>query len=339
MRVLIVRLSAIGDVVFALPLAAALRKARPDAFIGWIVEEPAAALLAGNPLLDWIKVVPKKWLKRPSLVAEIRRDLRAQRFDIALDPQGLTKSAAAAWLSGAKTRIGFAKPASWEIAPWLNNTLLQPEGTHVVDINRSLLRALGAFGIEPPAPGTADFTFPPCGDRDAQTIAAFTAALPASAFALMAPWGTFTSKLWPLDRFLALARRLRDAHGFPSAMLGHGERERSAVADLAARSGGALVPAPDVGLVGVIELARRARVVVGCDSFPTHAAAAAGCPTVGLFGVSDPARVGPYYPATGKGIFAKLTLVRSRRERKLLGNENMLALGVDAAFAACEDFL
>lgn len=339
MRVLIVRLSAIGDVVFALPLAAAVRRARPDAFIGWIVEEPAAALLAGNPLLDWVKVVPKKWLKKPSLIAEIRRELRAQRFDVAIDPQGLTKSAGAAWLSGARTRVGFVRGASWELAPWLDNVRLAPVGMHVVDINLSLLRGVG---IDVPVPGAGEFVFPGCGEKDLAAIDAFLgggAAAAAKGVALMGPWGTFSSKLWPLERFLELAKRLRSECGLVSVMLGHGLKERYAVDTLAEGSSGTLLTAPDVGLIGVIEMARRARIFIGCDSFPTHAAAAAGCRTLGLFGVSDPARVGPYFAATGRGIFANLTLVKSRRERSALGNENMLALGVDAVFAACKEML
>jgi ADP-heptose:LPS heptosyltransferase len=333
LRILIVRLSAIGDTIHSLPLAAAIRRARPDAFIGWIVEKPAAALIAGNPLLDWVKIVPKGWLKKPSLIAEIRRELRAQRFDTAVDVQGLTKSATAAWLSGAKTRIGFTKGESRELAPWLDNVRIAPAGTHIVDKSLSLLRGIG---IAPPERG--EFVLPPCGEADARAVDAFARGFGDAGFVLLGPWGSFDAKLWPLERFLQLAERLRGEFGTVSAMLGHGEKERSAVGNLAEKSGGALVAAPDVGLVGVAELAQRARLFVGCDSFPMHAAAAAGCGTIGLFGVTDPERLGPY-GERGRGIFAKLTLPASTRERRLLGNENMLALEVGRVFAACAEML
>ncbi len=335
-RILIVRLSAIGDAVHSLPLAAAIRRARPQAYIGWIVEQPAAALIENNPLLDWVKTVPKGWLKRPSLIAEIRRELKARRFDAAVDVQGLTKSAAAAWLSGAKTRLGFTRGESRELAPWLDNLKAAPLGTHIVDKNLGLLRALG---IEPPAQGGAEFVFPPCGAEEARAIDAFAGGIHGSGgFALMGPWGSFAAKLWPLERFLDLAKRLRSGHGLLSVMLGHGPKERFAADSLAEKSGGALVAAPDVGLVGVAELARRARLFVGCDSFPMHAAAAVGCKTLGLFGVTDPARLGPYGPK-GRSVHAGLTLPKSTRERRELTNENMLALTVDTVFGECGELL
>ncbi len=334
MRILIVRLSAIGDTVHSLPLAAAIRRARPDAFIGWVVEKPAAALIENNPLLDYVRVVPKGWLKKPSLVAALRRDLAAQRFDVAVDVQGLTKSAVAARLSGANIRVGFTRGESRELAPWLDNVRLAPEGTHIVDKSLSLLRGIG---IEVPLRG--EFVLPPCGEEDMRAMDAFTGGIGAApGFVLLGPWGSFAAKLWPLARFLELAKRLRGERGLVSAMLGHGEKERRAVRELAEQSGGALLAAPDVGLAGVAELARRARLFVGCDSFPMHAAAAVGCGTIGLFGVTDPARLGPYGPR-GKGICARLTLPKSTRERRKLTNENMLALSVDAVAAACAEVL
>lgn len=331
-RVLIVRLSAIGDTIHSLPLAAAVRRARPEAFLGWIVEAPAAALVEKNPLLDWVKVVPKGWLKRPALVASVRRELRARNFGVAIDVQGLTKSAAAGVLSGAKVRLGFTKGEGRELAPWLDNLRIAPVGTHIVDKSLSLLRGLGIS-----APERAEFVLPPCGEKDMGAIDAFVAELGAG-YALLGPWGTFAAKLWPLERFLELALRLRKEFGLISVMLGHGEAERGAVAGLARESGGALAAAPDVGLIGVAELARRARFFVGCDSFPMHAAAAVGAWTIGLFGVTDPARLGPY-GARGRAVFAKLTLPESTRERRLLKNDNMLALQTEQVLSVCREIL
>lgn len=127
LRILIVRLSALGDVIHALPVLAALRARLPAAFIGWVVEEkPAAPLLAGHPLIDKLFVVPRRWLKSPRAVAKLRRELRAENFDVALDIQGLAKSAVAARLSGAPGRIGLARPDARELAPFLNNLLVVP---------------------------------------------------------------------------------------------------------------------------------------------------------------------------------------------------------------------
>ena len=329
-RILISRLSAIGDTVHSLPLAAALKKLYPACFLGWVVEKPSATLIQNNPLVDWCRVLPKGWLKSPSLVWNLRRELRAQRFDIAFDIQGLTKSAAVAWLSGAKIRIGFTRGEAREIAPLLDNRLVEPKGRHAIDMTLSLLAGIGAE-----LPGSPEFILPPCPENDSMTInAILTNRRFANGFILMGPWGSFASKLWPLERFLELAGRIFEHSGLPSLMLGHGDRERGAVGQLAAATPNILSPAPDVSLVGVAELARRARLFVGCDSFPMHAAAAVGCPTLGLFGITDPERLGPYGPM-GRSIYKRITLVKSTRERRTLGPENMLALDVDTVFDTC----
>lgn len=335
-RILIVRLSALGDAVHTLPLAAALRDLYPDCFLGWLSERPAEPLIAGNPLLDWTHALPKGWLKSPRLVLDARRRLRAQNFDTAFDVQSLSKSAIAAWLSGAKTRIGFTRGEGREIAPLLDTVLVQPTARHAVDMTLELLSGLGAT-----APGPARFILPRCPAGDRAKLDALLQERErdlAGGFVLMGPWGSFGSKLWPLRRFLELAGRIRDASGIPSLMLGHGDRERGIVLELTRENPDALIPAPDVGLLGVAELARNAIMFVGCDSFPMHAAAAVGCATLGLFGVTDPARLGPYGP-TGRAVYERLTLVRSTRERGRLPPDNMLALTTDKVFQACLETL
>src|SRR5262245_27684636 len=111
-RFLIVRLSAIGDVIHGLPLANALRARLPGAMIGWLVEGRAGDLLEGHPAIDKLIRVPRKWLKSPTTVWNLRRQLRGGKFDVTIDAQGLAKSAIAAWLSGARRRIGFRTPAA-----------------------------------------------------------------------------------------------------------------------------------------------------------------------------------------------------------------------------------
>lgn len=333
-RILIVRLSAIGDTVHSLPLAAALKTLLPSCYLGWVVEKPSAPLIEGNPAVDWMRALPKGWLKSPALVRELCRDLMAQRFQIAFDIQGLSKSAIAARLSGARVRVGFARGEAREVAPFLDNCLVQPQGRHAVDMTLSLLRGVGLD-----VPETAEFPFPECGDGDRERIGqALGDDRFAAGFLLLGPWGSFPSKLWPLERFLDLAVRLRAGTGLPSLMLGHGATERKRGAELAARSDGALELAPDVSLTGVAELARRARLFVGCDSFPMHAAAAVGCRTLGLFGITDPERLGPYGP-NGHAIYHRITLVKSTRERRKLGPENMLGLTVEAVAEKCLELL
>ncbi|MDR1612079.1 MAG: glycosyltransferase family 9 protein [Planctomycetota bacterium] len=333
-RFLIVRLSSIGDTIHALPLAAALKRLHPGCRLGWIAEAPSAPLIVGNPLVDWRHILPRGWLKSLSAVLAARRALAAERFDIAFDVQGLAKSAIAARLSGARTRIGFERGEGRELAPWLDNRLVRPTGTHVVDKVRSLL-----VGIGEADPGAAEFVFPPCPDREKQAIDAFVAARAGGdGFILLGPWGSFAAKRWPLARFGRLAALLREKTGWPSLVLGHGPEERGAVERLAAGASGDLFPAPDLSIPGVAELARRARLFVGCDSFPMHAAAGVGCRTLGLFGVTDPARLGPYGPR-GAVVHERLALPGSTRERRRLDQAAMLALGVDRVTRAALDLL
>ncbi len=333
-RILIVRLSAIGDTIHSLPLAAALRQAYPNAYIGWLVEKPSAALIDNNPLLDWHHVLPKGWLKSLSRVRALAGTLRAERFDIAFDIQGLTKSAVAARLSGAATRIGFTRGEARELAPLLDNRLVKPHSRHAVDMTLSLLRGLG---LSPPARG--EFVFPQPGDDDLIAVdRVATADRYRDGFVLMGPWGSFPAKLWPLDRFRDVAVRLRTETGLRSLMLGHGDAERSRVEELAAAAPDALASAPDVSLTGVVELARRARLFVGCDSFPMHAAAAVGCPTLGLFAVTDPDRLGPYGP-TGRSLYDSLVLPKSTRERRKLDDGIIKRLAVDPVVRVCLEML
>lgn len=329
-RYLIVRLSAIGDTVHTLPLAAALRRLRPDCHLGWVVEAPSAALIRDNPLVDWCHVLPKGWLKSPTTVLALRRELREQRFDMAFDVQGLTKSAVAAFLSGAQERIGFTRGEARELAPLLDTIAVRPMGIHAVDKTLSLLEGSGL-----PRMTWAEFVLPEVTPAERERI---DTAIGAAPFILMGPWGSFPSKLWPLERFGQLAEKIKLRTGMDSLVLGHGDEERARVEELAGAFPDAILAAPDVSLIGVAELARRAALFVGCDSFPMHAAAAVGCKTIGLFGVTDPERLGPY-GARGRAVYERLTLVKSTRERRRLGPDNLLALGVDKVLDACLELL
>ncbi len=334
-RIVIVRLSAIGDAIHTLPLAAALKKLHSGAYLGWVVEKPAAPLIVDNPAVDWVHVLPKGWLKSGRQVLNLRQALRRQQFELAFDVQSLSKSAVAAWLSGAKQRVGFARGEGREIAPLLDNCLVQAEGVHVVDKVLSLLQGIGEAWR-----GAREFPFPACSPQEKNDIGTYIQKNKiANRYCLLGPWGSFAAKRWPLERFGALAEQLRDEFGLASLVLGQGENERSAVAAMVAGcSHDAVLPAPEVTLPGVVELARRAQLFVGCDSFPMHAAAAVGCPTLGLFGVTDPDRFGPYGEKAA-AVFEKITLVRSTRERRRLDNANLQALSVAKVATACRELL
>ena len=142
-RILLVRLSAIGDVIHGLPVLCALRERFPEAHLSWVVERTAATLLKDHPALDELIVLPRGWLKSPGEVWRLRERLRGLRPDVTIDLQGLTKSAIAARLSGCRRRIGFGDEKGRELSPWLNTELVDAPAAHVIDANLQLLAPLG----------------------------------------------------------------------------------------------------------------------------------------------------------------------------------------------------
>src|SRR5688572_29339779 len=155
-RLLIARLSAVGDCVQTMPLACALRQRFPNAHITWVVEKAAAPLVATCEAVDRVIVLPKRFVYSLTMLRWLRTELRRERIDLSFDPQGLTKSGIVAWLSGAARRIGLARPAAREINPWLQTELVAARAVHRVDRYLELLRPLGAerpavrFGLRLP---------------------------------------------------------------------------------------------------------------------------------------------------------------------------------------------
>jgi lipopolysaccharide heptosyltransferase I len=286
-RALLVRLSSIGDVVHTLPALAALHRHGWEA--GWLVEPPSRVLLEGNPLLAQVVAAPsRKALGRGSALEAVRA-LRARRYDVALDFQGLWKSAAWGRLSGARRVIGYASASRREPSSALlvGEKAEGGEGGHVIDKNLALLRSLGIEAV-----GLREFPLPPSPEAVSRADAGLAGV---GDFAVLNPGGGWASKLWPAERFGELARGLRDLGLRCLVSWGPGEE---ALADrVVAASGGAAVRSFPTTLLDYVEIARRARVVVAADTGPLHLACAVGTPVVALFGPTDPARNGPFAPA------------------------------------------
>jgi len=292
MRILFVKLGSVGDIVHALPALAALRRALPRAEISWAVERRAAEILRDNPLINTLIEIDTKGLRRwpvsgETLLAprqQLRR-LRASPFDLAIDFQGLLKSAAVARLSGARRRVGFARAHLREPASrfLLTETVQIPARAHV--IRKNLALAAGAASIRVPSHAD-DFEFPihisPAHRREADEIAG----LAGGRFAVLNPGGGWPTKLWEAERFGLLADALYAEQGLRSVVTyGPGERELAERAAGASRTGAAIPVGPS--LKGFYALAGRAAVYVGGDTGPTHLAVAAGTPVVGLFGPTE----------------------------------------------------
>jgi lipopolysaccharide heptosyltransferase I len=301
MRILIVKLGSIGDIVHTLPALAAIRKAMPDAKISWVVEHRASEILRDNPIIDRLIVVDTKALRRGLVSGETLRaprqqlrQLRASAFDLALDFQGLLKSALIARLSGARRIFGFSSAALREPASriFLSKSISTSENLHVIRKNLALVS--GALQIEVPTDAHGlEF---PIATSAAHVAEARDAELQTGGtFAILNPGGGWPTKLWSAERFGRLADELWSHYGLHS-LVTHGPGEQALAETVLQASKSGKAHATSLSLKGFYELAKRAQVYVGGDTGPTHLAIAAGAPIVGLFGPTEWWRNGSLNP-------------------------------------------
>jgi lipopolysaccharide heptosyltransferase I len=272
---LVVRLGALGDIVHTVPAVAAITRALPGARIDWLVERKHL------PVLDLFELDV-----RPIAIAggsvraflDAMRGLRANGYDVAMDFQGLLKSAILARSSGARRVVGFSRDALREpIAGRFYTEHVTPgPARHVIAKNLALVRAVGVESdqIRVPLKRSSE-------ERSNERLA------------VLNPGAGWPNKQWPPDRFGAVAAGLRTSRNLRSVVTwGPGEEPLArAVVD---SSRGAAELAPATTLPHLMTLLASAALVVSGDTGPIHLAAAAGTPIVGLFGPTDPARNGPW---------------------------------------------
>jgi heptosyltransferase-1 len=292
MRILIVKLGSIGDIVHTLPALAAIRREMPDAKISWVVERRSAEILRDNPILDRLIEVDTKALRRGLVSGETLRaprqqlrQLRASAFELAIDFQGLLKSASIARLSGARRVFGFTSKYLREPASRILLSKSIPISKNLHVIRKNLALAGGALGISVPD-SADDMEFPIATDPAHQAEALSAQLLTDGNFAILNPGGGWPTKLWSAERFGRLADELWTNHKLHSLVTyGPGEAQLAETVLEASRSGKA--HAVSLSLKGFYELAKRAQIYVGGDTGPTHLAIAAGTPIVGLFGPTE----------------------------------------------------
>ncbi|HQZ39038.1 MAG TPA: glycosyltransferase family 9 protein [Vicinamibacterales bacterium] len=312
-RILIVRLSALGDIVHALPVLAALRRQDPAVRVDWLVEQAYA------PVLGLVEGVHRRVIVRAAApargsgpgreppqggagghAADVRFGgglgylraaafLRRQHYDAALDLQGLIKSAVWARLSGARRVIGFARSHLREPqAAWLyGETVVPPASPHVIQKNLSLATYLGA--------SAAPVELPIAAPTDGAVARTIEAAIGPARYAVLNPGAAWPNKRWPPKRFGALAASLLHRHGLVSFVT-WGPAERALAETIVSESNGAARLAPPTGIADLAALMGRAALVVSGDTGPLHIAAAMGAPIVGLYGPTWPERNGPWHP-------------------------------------------
>lgn len=310
-KILVIRLSAIGDVLFTLPAVKAMADAKPGCAISWIVEDKAAAILQHRRDLDEVIVYPRGQIRRrlrnpllwPSLlgliIGYIRR-IRRQRYDACFDFQGNLKSGVHAFLARSGRKIGFAKGYVKEMSHVFYNETVVPPG-HAVHREEKAY-ALAFPGYEPGDIRRPDLQIPP--EAAAAAGRLVSVAFPQNAaiarnegFCVLHPgtsaFGAF--KRWPAERFGLLAIRLHESFGLQS-LITWGPGERDLAERAAAASEGKAAVSPPTGslleLAGVIE---RSVLFVAADSGPLHLANFQGIPCVALFGPKDPEIYKPYF--------------------------------------------
>lgn len=288
-RILVVRLGSLGDLIHALPAVALMRAAWPSAEIDWVVEQAHAELLMLVPDLSRVIVLGRRtaggWWSTI-------RELRARRYDIAIDLQGLVKSAALARGSGAGRVVGFDRVGLREPAARLfySESVVVGEGRHVIEKNLALVRSLT------PGPQDSGTPMPPLRFPLSDAASPALDALRAQGigeFAVINPGAAWPNKRWPPQLFGEVSRVIRSTYGWtPVVLWGPGEQAiAQAVVD---GSAGSAVCAPATTLADLVAIARAAKLFVSGDTGPLHIAGATATPIVALFGPTTPARNGPW---------------------------------------------
>jgi heptosyltransferase-1 len=350
-KVLIVRIGAMGDVLHAMPAVAALRQRYPRWFIGWAIDPRWSDLLqiSGDPqdltqgvvvaggsiarqgLVDrWYNVPTAAWGRRPlapatlSEVLALRRVLRDERFDLSVDMQGALKSAVVGGFSHAKTFAGSAAPRERIARRWYGKRI-PTSAAHVIEQGCELLG--GAVGeVLTPAPVMLPMRVPAEHWAD-ETVGQ-------QRFALVSPGGGWGAKIWPAERFGHVAAELARLAGIETIVNASRAGSPEAETVVAESKGSARVVACSVEQL--IALTRRAAVVIGGDTGPLHLAAALQRPVVGIYGPTDPARNGPY--GTRARVLRSAESTTSHKRRSEV-DVTMLTITVEEVVDAAREML
>ncbi len=290
MKILIVKLGAIGDIIHSLPSLHAIRSAMPDAEINWVAEKRSAEILRGNSLIDNLIEVDTRSFRSDKVTEQLLpalsgqfRNLRKFRSDIAIDLQGLIKSAVISKLSGTKLRYGFSKNGLREPASriFLNRAVKVPPKIHVIRKNLKLIEQ----SLKIPVPDN-EFEFPIFTDDEHIREADRIAEMAGGDFVILNPAGGWVTKLWDAKKFGHLADRIWEELGLVS-LIATGPNEVELADRVLQNSQSAKILAVQPTLKGFFELSKQAKVYIGGDTGPTHLAIAARSPVVGIFGPTE----------------------------------------------------
>ncbi len=291
LRILIVKLSSLGDVLHSLPTLEALRSIYPQGHITWLVEDTYAPVLAGHPALDEVWPVPRprfqndRFLGNVWDVLQMARRLREEPFDLVIDLQGLLKSAVWVTLARSKRKLGYDRTRELSYLALTERLSPYDPEAHAVWRYLNVARHLGAPVVEP------RFRL---GLPLAEDVSHLVSGGGGRPLVILHPGARWPSKLWPSAHWARLADWLAGEKGFQVVITGSpGDRE------LAGKIV-ALTDTPLLNLSGRTSLAdlaallKEARLAVTTDTGPMHLAAALGTPVAALFGPTAPWRTGPF---------------------------------------------
>ncbi len=338
-RILLVKPSSLGDVIHALPTAAALRRRFPAAHLAWLVEEESAEVLRGVSCVDEVIVSGRRrWFGAlragagmGAALGEFRallRRLRAGRYDVVVDLQGLLKSAVFVAATGARVRLGLSSGREGSRLA-ATHVVEAPSREHAVE---RYLRAAWALGA-PDGPRAFPIAVPPEAERDAREILAEAGGAPVAVLHPAARWPT---KLWTPEAFALVGDALADHLGAAVVITG-GPADADVAEAVRAR-----MRRPARNLAGrttlqvLAAILRRAAVMVTVDSGPMHLAAALGTPLVALFGPTAPSRTGPYGPGPRRVLQVALPCVPCFSRRCLIADARLCLRSLDPRQVAAE---
>lgn len=296
-RILFVKLTSLGDVVHALPSASALRTRFPEARITWLVDQRFAAIVRGHPAVDeCLAVAAPRWTGRAPFESVVRASfqygviprLRRQRFDLAVDVQGLFRSAALAAGSGARFRLG-PRDAREGAPLFYTHRGGEPASPHAVDRNLAVLSPLGVaarrprFDLEPTEEAS----------KAADKLLERAGLPPDAPFVAVGPKTSRPEKDWPAERYAEAIGRIERDHGLLCVLLG-GSADATVCRAIADRSGSRAAALTGQPLDVSMAILAKCALFLGNDSGPLHLAAALGRPIVAVYGPTDPERTGPY---------------------------------------------
>jgi heptosyltransferase-1 len=342
-------MSAMGDIIHSLPAVAALRQAFPSAIIGWAIEDRWAELISApsppqpgrsqaQPLVDIVhRVQTRAWRSSPFSTATRREiksviaDLKKTGYDVSIDLQAAIRSALLGRLSGARTRIGFAKPRE-SLSKLFYTQAVRTPAVHVVDQGMELAESItGKNDVRVEFPLPCDAASEAWCDAELRKLG--------NDFVIINPGAGWGAKCWPSARYGELARRLK--HEGLATILNLGPGEESLGREVEAASEGAAKPVC-CSVSQLIALTRRARLFVGGDTGPVHLAAAQNIPVAAIYGPTNPARNGPYGPeGSNRAQIAVLRNPESRTShaRRSDPESGLLQITVDDVFAAASKLI